>query len=188
MGHNRKQPLIFKIYKIIICIIVFLLIVNYINSNTSLFYLRRIIMPFSFQLNQNKLYLIEGEESRLYAFNNTNRVEFKSTNFNVAGVNFVGKIKAYKHGKTYIIAKSGNKQYRCLVHVMALNKKKVSITAGKSYRLKVKGINTFVKWSSSNEHIASVNMFGKVTAHEKGTAIITAEVKGRVLRAEVIVK
>jgi uncharacterized protein YjdB len=131
---------------------------------------------------------VDGEEYRLYTFGNTDRVEFSSTNFNVAGVNFTGRVKAYRPGKAYIIARSGSKQMRCLVHVIDINKKKLKLSVGKTYRLRVRGTVSFVSWSSSDKSIATVNMFGKVTAHGRGTAIITAKVKGKVLRAEVIVK
>lgn len=187
-NQNNHQPFILRIYKYVIFLIIFIIIINYIYSNTSLFYRRTIILPFSFHLNKSSLYLVEGDEYRLYTFGNTDRVEFSSTNFNVAGVNFTGRVKAYNPGKAYIIARSGNKQMRCKVHVININKSKIKLSVGKTYRLRVRGSLSLVSWSSSNTSIATVNMFGKVTAQRRGTAIITAKVKGKVLRAEVIVK
>ena len=182
-----KQPVIFRIYKFVIIIIILLLAVNYIYSNTSLFYRRRLILPFSFHLNKSRLYLLVGEEHRLLTFGSKDRVEFVSTNFNVADVNFVGIVNAYKPGKTYIIAKSGDKQFRCLVHVLDINKKKLNLAAGKSYRLRVRGIIAPVSYKSSDKKVATVNMFGRVKAKGKGRATIYAKVKGRVLKTEVIV-
>lgn len=188
--HRRKDksPLIYRIYKFVIVLVTLLLIINYIYSNTSLFYRRRIFLPFSFQLNKSRLYLLAGEEYRLFSFGNKERVEYTSTNFNVAGVNFTGMVKAYRPGKTYIIAKSGDKQFRCLVRVIDINKKKIKLSSGRSYRLKVRGIRTFVKWESSNESVAAVNAFGRVYAKARGTAIIYAKVKGKVLKTLVTVK
>lgn len=186
-GKKNRQPLIFRIYKLIIIIIIVLLGINYIYSNTSLFYNRRIILPFSFHLNKSKLYLLVGEEYRLFDFGSKDRVEFASTNFNVAEVNFVGIVKAYRPGKTYIIAKSGDKQFRCLVHVIDINKKKLNLSVGKSYRLKVRGIIAPVSYKSSDKRVATVNIFGRVKAKGKGIATIYARVKGKVLKTEVIV-
>jgi len=185
---KEKKPLIFRIYKSVIIIITVLLIINYIYSNTSLFYNKRLILPFSFQLTKSRLYLLVGEEYRLFAIGNKEKVEFISTNFNVADVNFVGIVKAYRPGKTYIIAKSGGKQFRCLVQVIDINKKQLTLKVGRSYRLKIRGINSFVSYKSSNEEVATVSIFGRVKARGKGTAIIYAKVKGKVLMTQVTVK
>lgn len=187
--HSKKnrQPLIFRIYKYIAIIIIALLVINYIYSNTSLFYNRRIILPFSFHLSKSKLYLLVGEEYRLFAFGDKERVEFASTNFNIAEVNFAGIVKAYRPGKTYIIAKSGDKQFRCLVHVIDINKKKLTLSVGKSYRLRVRGIIAPGSYKSSDKRVAAVNMFGRVKAKGKGRATIYAKVKGKVLRTEIVV-
>lgn len=144
-------------------------------------------MPFSFHLSKSKLCLLVGEEYRLFVFGSKGRVEFASTNFNVADVNFVGIIKAYRPGKTYIIAKSGEKQYRCLVHVIDINKKKLNLSPGRSCRLKIRGIIAPVSYKSSDKSVATVNMFGRVKAKKKGSAVIYARVKGKELKTEVTV-
>lgn len=185
---RNKQPFFKSLYKLIIGLIILILIINYIYSNTSFFYKRRIIFPFSFQLSRSRLYLLPGEEYRLFTFGKTERVEFASTNFNVAEINFVGIVKACKPGKTYIIARSGKKQIRCLVYVIDINKKKLKLSPGRSYRLRVRGTNASVSWKSSNKAVATVSMFGRVKACGKGTAIIYAELKGKILRTEITVK
>lgn len=185
---RKKQPVLFRIYKLAIIVIAVLLAYNYIYSNTSLFYQRRLFLPGSFQLSKSRLYLLPGEEIRLFTFGSKERVEFASTNFNVAEVNFVGIVKAYKPGKTYIIAKSGDRQARCLVRVIDINKKKLTLKAGKSYRLKLRGIFSFASFKSSNENVASVSIFGRVKAKRRGNAIIYTKVKGKVLRTEITVK
>jgi len=185
---KKKQPIIYSLYKYMIILIIILLLFNYLYSDTSLLYQKRIILPFSFQLNKTKLYMTVGEEHRLFTFGKKDRIEFASTNFNVADVNFIGIVKAYRPGKTYIIAKSGDRQARCLVRVIDINKKKLTLKAGKSYRLKLRGIFSFASFKSSNENVASVSIFGRVKAKRRGNAIIYTKVKGKVLRTEITVK
>ncbi|MBR6222683.1 MAG: Ig-like domain-containing protein [Lachnospiraceae bacterium] len=68
-----------------------------------------------------------------------------------------------------------------------LNKKSVSLKAGKSAKLKIKN-GTVVKWSSSNDKIVTVKD-GKVKGVKKGTAKVTATLySGRKLTCKVTVK
>ena len=69
-----------------------------------------------------------------------------------------------------------------------LNKTKITMTKGKSYRLKVSGTKRKVTWSSSKKSVAAVNSSGKVTAKKKGTAVITAKVCSKRYRCKVTVK
>ncbi|MBE6041829.1 MAG: hypothetical protein E7220_04830 [Clostridiales bacterium] len=71
---------------------------------------------------------------------------------------------------------------------MRLNKKKVTLTVGKSVTLKVKGTKKIVKWVSSNKKIVTVTKKGKVTARKKGAAIVTAKVGKKKLKCRVTVK
>ena len=58
-----------------------------------------------------------------------------------------------------------------------LNKTKITLTAGKSYSLRVKGISskTKVKYSSNKKSIATVSSKGKITAKKKGVAVVSAK-------------
>lgn len=69
-----------------------------------------------------------------------------------------------------------------------LNKKAVTLEAGKSITLKVKGTKKKVTWTSSNKKVATVSKAGKVTAKKKGTANIYAKVKNKKLKCRVTVK
>lgn len=62
---------------------------------------------------------------------------------------------------------------------LALNRKKVTLTVGKSYVLKVKGTKKKVRWSTSKKKVAVVSKKGKVTAKKQGIAKIKAKIKGR---------
>lgn len=55
----------------------------------------------------------------------------------------------------------------------SVNKKNVKLIKGQSCQLKINDINVSVKWSSSNENVASVSSKGKVTVKKKGSAVIT---------------
>lgn len=123
--------------------------------------------------------MIKGEEAHIYVFDINKRVTFSTTNFRVAGVNFNGRVFGYQTGKAFIIAKVDKKELRCRVHVIDINKDKLELSVGKTYQLRVLGTNSFISWSSKNKEVASINIFGKVTAKSKGTAIIYGKVKGK---------
>lgn len=69
-----------------------------------------------------------------------------------------------------------------------LNKKNLTLYAGKSASLKVRGTKAKVKWTSSKKGIASVSSTGKVKARTSGSTTITAAVSGKKLRCKVVVK
>ena len=70
-----------------------------------------------------------------------------------------------------------------------LNKKKLTLTIGKSYQLKISGINKKkITWKSSNKKIATVSKFGKVKAIKKGTAKITAKINSQKYTCKVTIK
>lgn len=68
-----------------------------------------------------------------------------------------------------------------------LNKSKLSLKVGKSYKLKVRGKKQNVTWRSSKKKIATVSKKGKVTAKKAGTATITAKIGKKRLRCRVTV-
>ena len=118
----------------------------------------------------------------------------------LAKVTSKGQVIAKKKGSCYIIAAIGKRQYKCKVTVteltsFALNKKALSIYAGKSYQLKiaykpqkVKLSYTDVKWNSSNKSIASVNNKGYIRAYKKGTVYISAKAGKKIVKCKVTVK
>lgn len=186
-NHDNNKK-IAKIYKVFICVIAVILILQHIIFNSSIFYRKDINLPFSLHLNKQDLVLVKGEEYHLYVFGINKRVYFSTTNFRVAGVNFNGRVFARQPGLAFIIAKVDGKELKCRVRVIELNKDKLTLKAGSSYRLKVKGVTVLPQWKSSNKKVASVNIFGKVKAKRKGTAIITAKVNGKVVTCKVKVR
>lgn len=69
-----------------------------------------------------------------------------------------------------------------------LNKTKLTLAVGKTYKLKLKNNKKKVKWSSSKKKAASVTSKGKVTAKKAGTAVITAKAAGKKYKCKVTVK
>lgn len=67
-----------------------------------------------------------------------------------------------------------------------LNAKKIKVPVGTTYVLKVKGAKGKVTWKSSRKSVATVKK-GKVTALKKGTAKITAKVRGKKYTCKVTV-
>lgn len=156
--------------------------------NSGLFYRKTIILPFSLHLNRQELYLVKGEEFRLFVYGINKRVHFYSTNFRVAGVNFNGRVFAYQTGKAFIIAKVGDKKLKCRVKVIDLNKKELNLKTGETFRLKVKGPVFFARYKSSNPEVADVGIFGKIKAKSPGKAKITVYVKDKKLICDVTVR
>ncbi|NLJ97000.1 MAG: hypothetical protein GX321_07570 [Clostridiales bacterium] len=184
---SKKNIKLNKIYKGVSLILIILLILCYLYINSSLFYRIKLILPFSLHLNKQELILTKGEEYRLFVYGINKWVSYSSTNFRVAGVDFAGRVFAYQTGKAFIIAKVDNKKLKCRVKVIDLNKKKLNLDVGKSFRLRIKGPAVFARYKSNYPKVASVNKFGKVQANKPGKAIITVKVKGKILKCRVTV-
>ena len=69
-----------------------------------------------------------------------------------------------------------------------LNKKSVTVTVGKTVRLKVKGTKKKVKWRSTNKKIARVSSKGVVKGVKEGKCKIIAKVGKKQLKCTVTVK
>lgn len=177
-----------KLIKGFIILIILILIVFSLYRNSGLFYRKGIILPFSLHLNRHEVYLVKGEEFRIFVYGINKRVSFYSTNFRVAGVNFNGRVYAYQTGKAFIVAKVDGKELKCRVKVIDLNKKNLKLKVGQTYRLKVKGPAVFARYKSSNPEVATVNMFGHVKAKQRGKTTISVKVKGKTLKCTLVVR
>ena len=177
-----------KFIKYIVIAICAIVILHSLYEESSLFYRKGISLPFTMHLNKKDLYLFKGEEFHLYVFGLNKNVTFTTTDFRVVNVNFNGWLHAYQTGKAFIVAKVGDKKLTCRVHVIDINLDKITLKAGESYHLKIKGTGSFVRWKSNDKSIAKVSFFGKATAVYRGTAIITGKVKGKTVECTVIVE
>ena len=173
---------------IIYYITLFALLWYLIIPRTSLFFRNDIETPLSERLHVKDLVLVKGEVFKLYVVGINKRVSFSSTDFKVADVNIFGKVFAFRPGTTIIQAKHDDVIMKCRVRVIDLNKKKLTLKKGETYRLKVKGPKFIVRWKSTNKKVATVSRTGKVKGVSKGTAKIIAECSGKTLICEVNVK
>ncbi len=148
-------------------------------------------------LNKTESTLTEGEILQLTAEvqpdNATNKnVTWKSSDETIAKVDENGKVTALKKGTATITVTSvdGQKTASCNVIINEKNQEKVSVTGvtldKTNENVSIGGVlqltativpdnatNKNVKWSSSDETIATVDTTGKVTAVKEGTATIT---------------
>lgn len=138
------------------------------------------------KLTKTEITLKKSEKYRLVLKGaSSNKVRWISGNKKIASVN-KGIIKAYTTGNVNIAARYKNKTYRCKVHVVALNKDKLTIASGSTYALKVKYGKKPV-WTSSNSNVVTVAPNGVITAINSGKAVIRCKTGGRFLKATVYV-
>lgn len=112
-------------------------------------------------------------------------ITFKSSDENVATVDASGYVHGINYGTATITMSSDNGLSDTLiVNVvrpgvgMALSSGYEALSAGGSVLLKASSdISESYTWSSSNESVATVTPYGKVTAVAGGTAVITAKGK-----------
>lgn len=71
---------------------------------------------------------------------------------------------------------------------VSLNKKKVSLKIGETYKLVLKGTDKKVTWKSADTEIATVSKSGKVKGKGIGTTKITAKAGGKRYTCKVTVK
>ena len=69
-----------------------------------------------------------------------------------------------------------------------LNKTKIVLVVGQTYKLKVSGTKKTPQWSSSNKKIVSVTKKGVVKGLRKGTATITAKIGKKTYKCKVTVE
>lgn len=116
------------------------------------------------------------------------KVTYKTKSQKIAKVNKKGVVKGVKIGKTKItVTSKANKKKKATVKVQVtapaksvkLNKTSGSLNVGSKTTLKAtvagKGAAKAVKFTSSNEKVASVDKNGVVTAKTAGNAVITAK-------------
>lgn len=173
---------------IIYYISLFALLWYLIVPRTSLFFRNDLEMPLSERLHVKDIVMVKGEAFKLYVVGINKKVSFSSTDFKVADVNIFGKVFAFRPGTTIIRARYDDVTLKCRVRVIDLNKKKLTLKKGETFRVKVKGPKFIVKWKSSNKKVATVSWTGKVKGVSKGTTKIIAECSGKTLVCEVNVK
>ena len=77
--------------------------------------------------------------------------------------------------------------YKVQAATIGINKKKADLWVGETLKLKIKGTNEKVKWSSNNKKIATVNKNGVVTGIGKGTVTIKATLNKKTYTCKITV-
>lgn len=143
------------------------------------------------KLSKSSILLIKGDKTKIKVSKNYNKVSYSSSNKSAAVVTSTGIITAKGKGTAKITAKVGKTKLTCTVKVEApkINKTRVTLTTGKSQKLKVTGTTQKVTWHSSDSNVAAVNSSGKVTTKNAGSATISASVAGKtVVNCYIVVK
>lgn len=152
----------------------------------------------SLKFSKDKLTLTEGDTATLKVkvspSSAKSSLKYKSSNSKVAAVSAQGEITANKAGtciitvstsdgkitdKCYVTVKTGKESG---VKSVKLNKKKLTLKVGKTYKLKAtvnpkNAENKAVTFKSSNKKVATVDKKGKVKAKAKGKCTITVTTK-----------
>ena len=126
------------------------------------------------KISKKKATLYAGQTLTLKVTGTKKKVKWSSSKKSVAKVTTKGKVTAVKKGSATITAKVGSKKYTCKITVKKpyINKKKLTLMAGKSAKLKLTGTKIkSVKTSSSK--VATIAKTGTVKAVGAGTATIT---------------
>lgn len=177
------------LYRLAIVIIAALIISEFVYEYTSIYFRKWYYPPFSVHLNEQDLYLAKGTEYKLRVVGFNKKVyNYYTTDFKVAGVNFNGRVFAYRTGKAFIIAKVDGKKLKCRVNVLDINKKKLTMSVGESYRLKILGNSNRITYKSSNTEVAITNKSGNLKAKKSGKTVITVKTRGLTFRCDVTVK
>lgn len=153
------------------------------------------IVPTGLKLSKSTLNITNNQSVKVTATvtpadaaNKT--IVWKSSNTKVATVDSNGNIKGRANGSATITAtaKDNVKVFKTVAvkvspKTVKVNKTSLSVTAGKTATLTATvspsdSTDKTVKWKSSNIKIATVDSKGKITGKAKGTATITATVKG----------
>lgn len=146
----------------------------------------------AYKLSKSKLSLYVGGKSTLKLNGAVGTVKWSSSNKKVATVSSKGVVTAKKAGKATVKAKIGSKNFRCAVTVknkpVKLNQTKVTLNAGKKFKLKLTNAKGKVKWSSSKKKVAAVSSKGVVKAKKAGKAVISAKVGGKKYKCTFTVK
>lgn len=102
------------------------------------------------------------------------------------------KLCVVNENEFYIVYKNGFKDLTVVKYftedTIKLNKKVMTVKAGKSKNLYLSGTCGKTKWKSSNPRIATVNSKGKVTGKKAGSCKVTVTMKNKQYTCKVVVK
>lgn len=147
-------------------------------------YIPMSISSKAFNLNTQKNLSLE-------VIGTTKKPTWSSSNIKIATVSKYGTVTGVSKGSAIITAMVGNKKFSSKVTVLepiTINTKTLTLTEGQNYNLKINGISYRAVWSTSNSSIATVSIYGTVTALKEGKVTVTAFVDGEKLNCVITVK
>lgn len=142
-------------------------------------------------LDQSSITIPSGQTARITATGGSGDIVWTSSNPEIATVSG-GSVTGVAGGTVTITATTGEESVTCTVTVtgtpwvspvkLFLNYTDFTLRAGDPpVKMKVKGTDSTVTWSSSNVNVATIDSDGVVKRVGRGNATITAEVDGQTL-------
>lgn len=166
-----------KIFKILIVLFIV------IGFQFALINLNRVQAAGKIKISSTSKTLQVGYGMKLNILGTNKKVKWKSYDSDIAVVTGNGYVTAKNVGETTVRATVSKKTYKCKIkvnqnaHVEVYNTKKIAFA----------GVNSNVKYKSSNTKIATVDLNGKVTGKRTGSVKITAKVNGKKFKLNLIV-
>ena len=122
--------------------------------------------------------------------NGKGKTTYKTSNKKVAKVTSSGKVTGIKKGTaTITVTNNGvSKKFKVTVKNPKLNKSKLTLKKGKSFKLSIKGKVGNTKFTSSDKKVATVSKKGNIKAKKKGKATITVKTNGMKLKCKITVR
>ena len=188
-----------KIFKSIITIML-VMSVMVCNSGTVAYAATKSI---SVKTNKSTLYIMDSANNKAKLTttyngkNVTKSAKYRSSNNKIAKVNKSGIVTALRPGTVKITTKYKGKSKTTKVTVkkakLSLNKKSLQLTTGQKFTLKAFAnkstiSNKNIKWTSSNDGVATVNKNGILTTKKSGTTTISCKTTIGKASVKVVVK
>ena len=144
----------------------------------------------SLKKSSGNVYVKKTLQIKATVKNSKGKTTYTSSNKKVAKVNSNGKITGVKKGTaTITVTNNGvSKKFKVTVNNPKLNKSKLNLKKGKTFKLKITGKAGTQKYTSSKKNVATVSKKGIITAKKKGNATITVKTNGLKLKCKVKVK
>lgn len=178
-----------RVMKLIGVIALICVFVKIIIPRTSLYYRNWFFVPkLGEYLVKRDAVLVTGESLKIRINSINQRLTYSSTDYKVAYCNTLGRVYANKPGLAFIKVDTGNKELVLRVRVLALNHKQLTLSKGDAKLLNIRGNVFGEKYETNNQFVAVVDSFGLVKAVGKGSCVITASVRGKVMECKVTVK
>ena len=176
-----------RIGKLIAAILVMLALTELMPQSSIIESLSKVEAAQKVKLNKTKATLIKGQTLQLKLIGTKKKISWITSKKAVAVVSKKGKVTTKGKGTAIITAKVSGKKYKCkvIVETPKISKASISITAGKTYILRMNGTKQRVKWTSSGKSIATVASNGKVTGKKVGKTIIWAKIGSKKYKCNV---